>query len=54
MKKTVGKTLKPRKLNLRREVIISLTPLQLSKVLGGDGVCSDLHPLSCSIETVFE
>jgi hypothetical protein len=50
MKKSPSKVL-PRKLVMRREVIVSLTPPRLDHVAGGvaEGVpmCSKLEPTSC-------
>lgn len=48
MKNSTNKTLQRRKLILRRQVVVLLTPPQLEDVAGGnDPVCSKLEPRSC-------
>jgi hypothetical protein len=48
MKKSMNKTLQPRKLVLRREAIASLTPPQLMKVMGGSEEDGDSQFGTCN------
>jgi hypothetical protein len=54
MKKSTNKTLQQRKLILRRQTVVLLTPPQLEDVAGGDDPqCSKFEPRSCPTESAL-